>query len=72
MSNPITAHTATFDSPTLSQNDAARFTGLSAKTLERRAAEGEPVGRIKVGRRVLFVRTQLEAWITSKLTPTTH
>lgn len=69
MAYPITVSPAPSDSPTLSQEDAARFTGLSAKTLERRSAEGEPVGRIKVGRRVLFVRAQLAAWLTSKLTP---
>ncbi len=45
---------------------AARLTGLSAKTLERRALEGEPVGRMKVGRRVLFHRATLEAWLASK------
>ncbi len=60
------------DTPTLSQEDAARFTGLSAKTLERHHKAGEPTGRIKLGRRVLFIRQQLEAWLTSKLTtPTT-
>ena len=45
---------------------AARLSGLSAKTLERRALEGEPLGRIKVGRRVLFHRATLEAWLASK------
>ncbi len=67
MATPYTGSPAPSDGPTLGQEDAARFTGLSAKTLERRAAEGEPVGRIKVGRRVLFVRARLEAWLTSKL-----
>ena len=45
---------------------AARLSGLSAKTLERRALEGEPLGRIKFGRRVLFHRATLEAWLVSK------
>lgn len=44
---------------------AARLSGLSAKSLERRALEGEPVGRLKVGRRVLFHRATLEAWLAS-------
>lgn len=44
---------------------AARLSGLSAKTLERRALEGAPVGRIKIGRRVLFHRATLEAWLAS-------
>jgi len=42
---------------------AARLSGLSAKTLERHALEGEPVGRFKIGRRVLFHRATLEAWL---------
>jgi predicted DNA-binding transcriptional regulator AlpA len=59
------------DAITIDQREAERLTGLSAKTLERRAAEGEPVGRVKIHRRVLFVRKQLEAWINSKLNPPT-
>ena len=55
------------DAITVDQLEAERLTNLSYKTLERYALAGEPVGRIKVGRRVLFVRKQLEAWITSKL-----
>jgi predicted DNA-binding transcriptional regulator AlpA len=51
---------------TIDQHEAARLSGLSAKTLERRAAEGQPVGRIKIGRRVLYVKSQLESWLTSQ------
>ena len=67
--NPMSIPPAPADPITIDQLEAERLTGLSAKTLERRALEGQPVGRVKVGRRVLFVRKQLEAWITSKLTP---
>ena len=45
---------------------AARLSGLSAKTLERRALEGEPVGRIKIGRRILFHRATLVTWLAEK------
>ena len=52
---------------TVDQLGAERLTGLSYKTLERFALAGEPVGRIKVGRRVLFLRAALERWLASKL-----
>lgn len=55
------------DRITVDQLEAERISGLSYKTLERHHKAGEPVGRVKIGRRVLFVRKQLEAWITSKL-----
>ena len=45
---------------------AARLSGLSAKTLERRALEGEPVGLIKIGRRILFHRATLVTWLAEK------
>jgi hypothetical protein len=68
---PATEKEQAIDAITVDQLEAERLTKLSYKTLERYALAGEPVGRIKIGRRVLFVRRQLEAWITSKLnTPT--
>jgi len=61
---------------TLTGPEAARFTKLSAKTLERHAEAGEPVGRIKIGRRVLFLKASLESWLAGKAnnpsTSTTH
>lgn len=64
---------AAADAITVDQLEAERLTNLSYKTLERFAQAGEPVGRIKVARRVLFVRAVLEAWIKSKLpTPATN
>ena len=56
---------------TLTGPEAAKFTSLSAKTLERHWQAGEPVGRIKIGRRVVYLRAALEAWLISKATPAT-
>ena len=56
--------------------EAAEFTKLSAKTHERHAEAGEPVGRVKIGRRVVYLRAALEAWLASKVqtvpTSSTH
>ena len=59
--------TSSPDRVTLDQTEAEQFSGLSAKTLERHAKAGEPVGRVKIGRRVLFLKATLQAWLTSKL-----
>jgi hypothetical protein len=48
------------------QTEAARISGLSAKTLGRLADAGEPVGRIKINRRVLYLRSTLETYLASK------
>jgi hypothetical protein len=56
---------------TFTQSEAADFTRLSAKTLERHALAGEPVGRIKIGRRVVYLRSALEAWLVAKANPAT-
>ena len=68
MTHPILPSTtpAPADAMALDQNEAARLTGLSAKTLGRLADAGEPVGRVKVGRRVLFLKSALEAWLAAK------
>lgn len=50
----------------LNGRQAAKFTGLSAKTLDRHAEAGEPVGRAKIGRRVVYLKSSLAAWIASK------
>ena len=59
------------DKHTFGQNEAAAFTGVSAKSLERLAAAGEPLGRVKIGRRVVYLRTALERWLDSKTAPST-
>jgi hypothetical protein len=48
------------------QEVAAGISGLSSKTLGRLADRGEPVGRIKIGRRVLYHRPTLEAWLQAQ------
>lgn len=69
MSNLLTLEGKADDLPAfaLSGPEARRVTGLSEKTLERHAKAGEPVGRVKVGRRVVFIRSVLESWIASKV-----
>ena len=59
------------DTLTVDQLEAERLSGLSYKTLERATQAGEPTGRAKIGRRVVYVRAVLEKWITSKLTGNT-
>ncbi|WP_439625948.1 helix-turn-helix domain-containing protein [Gemmata sp.] len=58
------------DAISVDQAEAARLTGLSAKTLSRLADAGEPLGRIKVNRRVLFVVKQLREWAESRVAAT--
>lgn len=55
------------DTLTVDQTEAERLTGLSYKTLERATLAGEPTGRAKIGRRVVYVRAVLEKWVISKL-----
>jgi excisionase family DNA binding protein len=48
---------------TLSVVDAARACGISERTVRELIARGDlPV--VRIGRRVLIVRTQLEAWLS--------
>ncbi len=53
----------------LSGPEAAKFTCLSAKTLDRHFKAGEPVGRVKIGRRVVYLKAALAAWLASKTQP---
>ena len=46
--------------------EAEKFSALSAKTLDRHAKAGEPVGRAKIGRRVVYIKATLAAWLASK------
>ncbi len=62
----MSAITTDKDTLTVDQNEAARITRLSAKSLERLALSGEQLGRFKAGRRVLYLRSALEAWLQSK------
>ena len=56
---------------TFSQHEAAEFSRLSAKTLERHWKAGEHVGRMKIGRRVVYHRQTLAAWLVTKAAPVT-
>lgn len=56
---------------TVDQTAAERLSGLSYKTLGRLAEQGEPVGRLRVGRRVLFHVPTLTAYLAAKATATT-
>lgn len=57
---------ASIDPLAIDQREAAMVTGLSAKTLGRLADAGEPVGRVKIGRRVLYHRATLSTWLLSR------
>ena len=57
---------------TADQPGAERLTGLSSKTLGRMADRGEPVGRIKVGRKVLYHVPSLAAWLAARATTPAH
>jgi len=47
--------------------EAAKLSGLCAKSLERLAAQGENLGRLKIGRRVVYHVATLQKWIESRL-----
>ena len=72
MSALLTSDVKPIEAITISQHEAARLTGLCAKTLERRTLEGQPTGRTKIGRRVVFVVAQLRAWLASQSANVTH
>jgi len=65
----LQAKSQALEAAALTGPEAASFTKLSAKTLERHAEAGEPVGRVKIGRRVVYLRAALEAWLASKTKP---
>ncbi|QDU20738.1 helix-turn-helix domain-containing protein [Urbifossiella limnaea] len=62
----LTPHAEGHPALTVDQGAAERLSGLSYKTLGRLADQGEPVGRLKVGRRVLFHVPTLAAYLTAK------
>ena len=68
MPTPFTRDTKVeaLEAVALNGPEAAKFSGLSAKTLDRHAEAGEPVGRAKIGRRVVYIRATLVAWLASK------
>ena len=50
------------ESPYLAQDEAAQFLHLSARTLERFRVDGTGPAYLKVGRRVIYSRTDLVEW----------
>lgn len=50
---------------TVDEPEAVRITGLSGKTLKRMSDAGARLGRLKVGRKTLFVLADLEAHLKS-------
>jgi hypothetical protein len=73
---PTVPAVSDLDPLAIDQYEAARLTGLSAKTLGRLADAGETIGRIKINRRVLYHRPTLAAWFAARAvgraTQTTH
>jgi hypothetical protein len=71
MSNSFT-DTAAPEPLAVDARAAAAMLGISPKSLERVAARGEPVGRTKIGRRVVFNVDKLRAWLAAKSAPATN
>ena len=51
----------------LTTAEAAAYVGLSPRTLERYRVTGEGPTYLKVGRRVLYRRTDLDKWLDMKV-----
>ena len=51
----------------LSTKEAARYLRLSHRTLERYRVTGEGPRYLKVGRRVFYRRTDLDAWLDGRV-----
>lgn len=47
--------------------EAERLTSLSGKTLKALSENGDPVGRVKIGSRTIFLLTDLEAWLRRRV-----
>jgi len=53
-------------SPVLEKNQAAKFLGISVRTLSRMHAEGKGPPRVKYGRRVVYLKDSLMQWVISQ------
>jgi predicted DNA-binding transcriptional regulator AlpA len=51
-------------------DEVAHFCRLSAKSIQRRIARGEFAPFLRIGRRMLWSRTQLNEWFNSRTSPT--
>jgi len=47
----------------LNRREAAEYLGLSASTLAKRAMTGDSPVMRKLGRRVVYLRSDLDAWL---------
>lgn len=47
----------------LNRREAAEYLGLSASTLAKRAMTGDGPSYVKMGRRVVYLRPSLDAWL---------
>lgn len=70
---PASAHTATLQSPEtahppryLTNDEAAAYLRLSPRTLEKQRVIGGGPRFRKFGRRVMYARTDLDAWADSR------
>lgn len=54
------------DALAVDEPTAARMLGISAKTLGRLARDGERVGKLKIGSRVLYDVTSLKTWLAAQ------
>jgi predicted DNA-binding transcriptional regulator AlpA len=55
----------------LSQREAAMLLGLSARTLERYRCTGFGPAYRKLGRRILYSPSDIDAWTTSRIRTST-
>jgi excisionase family DNA binding protein len=50
----------------LSRQEAARYLGVSEKTVQRRVMLGE-LAAVRIGRRVLFLRSELDQFLEASM-----
>ena len=51
----------------MTTDEAAEYVRLSARTLERYRVTGEGPKYLKLGRRVLYQRSELDTWLENKI-----
>jgi predicted DNA-binding transcriptional regulator AlpA len=51
--------------------DAANYVGLSASTLAKMRVRGVPPPFVKLGRRIVYRRSDLDDWLASNMTRST-
>ena len=61
-----TAHAGDCASPAMNYPDAAAYTCISERKLWSLAAPNGPIDTVRIGRRVLFLRSSLDAYMASQ------